>query len=362
MWWKLNLSKMFFVAILLSVSQGHAISPKYLVAQADDTFDFDDSSDDFSFEDSDDMGFDDFSFDTESNSETDAESYNDTEAPAFSYDDMDFDANEDSSGITEQALDSEIETLSAPPVERVKPKETNRHYFIKHPNQKHGLYKIAADGKYYYRINESPRRYGVAVKGGAFLFNNLVNPRTGTAFKEVYGTSAKPTVFAEYLWPFFKKRNVPGFLKSARLKLGAGFIFADGTGQFADPVYADVLSPEKYNFLGVPIEVGLQYSFEFYDRQIFVPYVAGALSYMLGLEIQDGDFGRSKFLGHLGAHISGGVALSLGWLEEAAKFDLDSEFGINQTYFTLEIRQNAAIQTDFDFTSTSVVGGLWLEF
>lgn len=261
-------------------------------------------------------------------------------------------------------VEEEIRSLNAPEVERVRPKETNRHYFIKHPNQKKGLYKISADGKYYYRVKESPKKYGIAVKGGAFLFKDLVNPQTQIKFTEVYGTSAKPTLFIEYLWPFFKNRDVPKILKAARLKLGGGLLFASGHGLFGDGNYSGIRAPEKYTFIGLPLEVGLQYAFEFFDEQIFIPYGTAALSYMLGMEVQDGRFqrGATKFMGQAGAHLSGGVALGLGWLEESAKFDLDAEFGINQAYLTVEFRQNIALQQDFKFTSASIVGGLWLEF
>src|SRR5690606_18768098 len=112
----------------------------------------------------------------------------------------------------------------------------------------------------------------------------------------------------------------------------------------------------------IPITVGLQYAFEMYDKQIFVPYGTAGLDYITGMEFQETDFDKSKFMGQLGAHLAGGVAISLGWLEQAASFELDKEFGINQTYITVEVRQNISIQQDFDFTSTAVTAGLWLEF
>ncbi|MCO5114183.1 MAG: hypothetical protein M9899_08405 [Bdellovibrionaceae bacterium] len=265
-------------------------------------------------------------------------------------------------GEAQQIVEDEIKGLNAPPVERVQPKETNRHYYIKHPNQKKGLYKITSDGKYYYRVKESPKKYGIAVKGGAFLFKDLMNQRTQNKFTDVYGNSAKPSAFVEYLWPFFRNKNVPQILKAARLKLGAGLIFANGNGIFGSGDYSGIPAPEKYTFIGIPIEVGLQYALEFYDEQIFIPYGTAALSYMVATEIQDGSFKNMKYLGQAGAHFSGGVALGLGWLEESAKFDLDAEFGINQAYLTVEFRQNIAIQQEFKFTSASIVGGLWLEF
>lgn len=326
-----------------------ATSPQF-IAQEDFSFESDFETD---FEADDDFEFSDTFNDTENLS---------TEQPSEYQTFTEDNAPPPSSNDLQQEMQTDIQNMQAPAVERVRPKETPRHRYIKHPNQKHGLYKISADGAYYYKVEESPRSYGVSIKGGAFLFNDLANPRTGASFKEVYGTSAKPTVFVEYLWPFFKDKDVSSLLRAMRIKLGAGFIFASGNGRFSNPIYADVIAPEDYVFLGLPLQVGLQYAFEFYDRQIFVPYGSAALDYMLAMEIQDGEFERSRFLGQLGAHLAGGVAISLGWLEESARFELDREFGINKTYLTVEIRQNIAIQQDFKFTATSVVGGLWLEF
>lgn len=364
----LNMRKFLLILCIpfavLTLSSAQAATPLlWAQANTEDDFSFDLDTEDFDFEDSD-------SSSKPSQSEDDNDPFlNEDSDSRFMDEGAASDFVDDSSweeaeveSATAAEVDQEIKGLSAPAVDRVRPKETNRHYYIKHPNQKKGLYKITSDGKYYYRVKESPKKYGVAVKGGAFLFNDLMNPTTQVKFTEIYGTSAKPTMFAEYLWPFFRNKNVPHILKAARLKLGAGLIFANGNGAFNDPNYSGIQAPEKYSFFGIPIEVGLQYALEFYDEQIFVPYGTAAISYMIATEIQDGSFKKMKYLGQAGAHLSGGVALGLGWLEESAKFDLDAEFGINQAYLTVEFRQNIALQQDFKFTSSSIVGGLWLEF
>lgn len=253
----------------------------------------------------------------------------------------------------------DIEGLQGP---NIKNSNSKRYKYIKHPGQKQGLYKITADGRYYYKVDESKKKYGLAIKGGALILNQLKNNDTDVRFKDIYGNSAKPAVYIEYYWSFFKDRNVPNLLKKARVKIGSGLFFASGTGSFSDPNYQNVEASENFTFLAFPNTLGLHLAFEFKDKQLIVPFVTGALEYLVGIELQNDNFGRTKYLGQLGSHFGGGIMLSLGWLEESAKFDLDSEFGINQTYFTVELRQNVAIQSDFDFTASSINAGIQFEF
>ena len=271
----------------------------------------------------------------------------------------DFQQNTDNfSDVSDQAITNEVQSLQG----KNKPKETKRVKFIKHPGQKQGLYKISADGKYYYKVEESKQRYGLALKGGAVILNQLENPETGVSFNDIYGSGAKGAFFLEYYYSYFKNKNVPNILKKARVKFGSGLLFASGEGNFNDPNYAGINSRESFTFLVFPNHLGLHLSFEIKGNQLIVPFVTGALEYNVGIEIQNENLGRTKFLGQLGAHVGGGLALSLGWLDEAAKFDLDQEFGINQTYLTAELRQNIALQSDFDFTATFLNIGLQLEF
>lgn len=258
----------------------------------------------------------------------------------------------------DQAIANDVQSLNG----ANKPKENKRVKFIKHPNQKHGLYKISADGKYYYKVEESNQKYGIAIKGGAVILNQLENLETNVSFNDIYGSSSKGAVFFEYYWSYFKNKDVPNILKKARVKLGSGLLFASGVGGFNKAGYEGVDSNEGYTFFAFPNHLGLHLSFEVRDKQLIVPFVTGAFEYLVGVELQNDNFGRTKLLGQLGAHVGGGLALSLGWLDEAAKFNLDSEFGINQTYLTAELRQNIAIQTDFDFTATFLNVGLQLEF
>jgi hypothetical protein len=266
--------------------------------------------------------------------------------------------NDNFSNVSDQAITNEVQSLEG----NNKPKDTKRVKFIKHPGQKQGLYKISADGKYYYKVEQSKQKYGLALKGGAVILNQLENPETGVTFNDIYGSGAKGAFFLEYYYSYFKNKNVPNILKKARVKFGSGLLFASGEGNFNDPNYAGVNSRESFTFLMLPNHLGLHLSLEIKGNQLIVPFVTGALEYNVGIEIQNENLGRTKFLGQLGAHFGGGLALSLGWLDEAAKFDLDHEFGINQTYLTAELRQNIALQSDFDFTATFLNIGLQLEF
>ncbi len=259
----------------------------------------------------------------------------------------------------DDSITNDVQSLSGP---NVKNSRSKRIKLIKHPGQKQGLYKISADGRYYYKVNESKQKYGVAIKGGALVLNQLEAIDGSPTFGDIYGGGAKPSVYVEYYWSYFKNKNVPNILKKARVKLGSGLLFATGKGQFSNPNYLGVESGETLTFLAFPNTIGLHLSFEVKDKQLIVPFATAGLDYLVAIELQNDNLSRTKFLGQLGAHFGGGVALSLGWLEETAKFDLDAEWGINQTYLIVELRQNVAIQTDFDFTATSINAGIQFEF
>lgn len=260
----------------------------------------------------------------------------------------------------EAVMTQEIQSFEGPN----KPRDTRRVKFIKHPNQKHGLYKISADGRYYYKVEESKQKYGLGIKAGAVTFNQLENTINGqnVKFTDIYGTSEKGSFYLEYYWSYFKDKNVPRLLKKARVKLGSGLLLASGKGRFQNPAYQGVQAQESYTFLAFPNHLGLHLSFEVRDKQLIVPFVTGAVEYLVAVEMQNGNFNRTKFLGQLGAHVGGGLALSLGWLDEIARINLDSEFGINQTYLTAELRQNIAIQQDFNFSARLLNIGIQLEF
>lgn len=272
---------------------------------------------------------------------------------------VDENSNTEETEISDTEITEEVQSLSG---SNAKPNDSSRVKFIKHPGQKHGLYKISADGKYYYKVDESPQKYGLAIKLGMLNLNQLQNAETDVTFNSIYGSSAKTSLYVEYYWSYFKNKNVPQILKKARVKIGSGLLFASGKGDFIDPNYVGVQARESYTFLAFPNHLGLNLSFEFKDKQLIVPYVTGAFEYLVGVELQNSNFSRTKFLGQLGAHVGGGLALSLGWLDEAAKFDLDSEFGINQSYLTVELRQNIPIQSDFSFAATFINAGVQFEF
>lgn len=267
--------------------------------------------------------------------------------------------NPSQSQSLDDSITNDVQSLSGPNVKNTRSK---RIKLIKHPGQKQGLYKISADGRYYYKVNESKQKYGIAVKGGALVLNQLQAIDGSPKFSDIYGGGAKPSVYVEYYWSYFKNKNVPNILKKARVKLGSGLLFATGNGQFSNPNYSGVGSGESLTFLAFPNTLGLHLSFEVRNKQLIVPFATAALDYLVAIEMQNDNLSRTKFLGQLGAHFGGGLALSLGWLEQTAKFDLDAEWGINQTYLVVELRQNVAIQNDFDFTATSINAGIQFEF
>ena len=299
---------------------------------------------------------------------TEEESLEDQESSTSLTEEGSLEDQESSMSLTEDSeqpykdLPSSEDMIEIESLKTLKEKtHSKRVKFIKHPNAKKGLYRITADGNYLYKVNESKKKYGLSIKVGSLVLQHLKNEETGISFKKIYKKRV-PSVYVEYYWSFFKNRKVPRILKKSRVKVGSGLLFAQGKGVFARSHFKNVSSREKYTFIAFPNHLGLHLGFEFRNQQIILPYVTVAIEYIIGLEFQNDNFKRIKFLGQLGAHVEGGIAISLGWLDRNLKFDLDKEFGINQTYFTIGLRQNIPIQTSFNFAATMLNAGLQLEF
>lgn len=230
---------------------------------------------------------------------------------------------------------------------------------IKHPYAEKGLVRITQDRTYVYRVPKSEQKNAVGFRFGVFNPENLENSETGATFADLYETTDAPIIFLEYEWQWFQTA-----VGKFGLKIGSGLFVAEGSGNFKNN-YAENGSKnkplEKFTFVAFPNSVGAVYRAQFYDRQPLVPYVDGGLMGITFAEFRD-----DKDLPKLGlgtaAFFSAGGALNLGLLDSLSLLELDREYGINSIFLTGEFRQVVQLGGRFNFESSTVTGGVLMEF
>ncbi len=233
---------------------------------------------------------------------------------------------------------------------------TKKGRFIYHPNQEKGLYKITRSNEYLYKYKKSPLKGFIHLKGGRINLENFPGKASTTKFKDLYDSTSLTTLYMEYEWQPLKK------LRSLSLKMGGGISYARGSGRFLDTSLAGQEAKEKYTFMMFPLSLGLIYKFKFMHDQLFVPFATAAFDYNLATEFRSG-FTAFKYRGVLASHVGGGVLLNLGWLERTAALDLDRQYGINNTYLSLEARSVISFDKDKgDISGFVVLAGLSFEY
>lgn len=337
----------FFYVLLLSLSLSFS---SFAQSDLDGDFDIDDVLDEAENDLNDEIDFENEDFD-ESDDELLSEDEIDESSDEF---------------VSEDDIDEDLDQLDPPkegdpvytPSNKAKLRKTGRGKYIYHPNQKKGLFKIDRDGNYYYKVNSSKRRASISVKGGVTSFKNLQDPDTLLTYEDIYGGTTAPNFTLEWEWKPFKK------FRTLSVKVASGLTYDRGQGRLVDATNGntDLIAQENYNFLYFPNSIGATYRFRNYYKQLFIPYLTGGIDYHVATEIRS-DFKRTKFLGIPATHFGGGIDINLGWLERLADIELDREFGINNTYFTLEVRQIVPIdKANRDITNTMFVAGFHFEY
>ena len=116
------------------------------------------------------------------------------------------------------------------------------------------------------------------------------------------------------------------------VNLGVAFMVEDAT---AIGLESGRPSGERFNFSVVPISNSFVYRGDFHENQLFVPFVGAGFDYMYFRENLQGQVTEGMKFGY---HVMGGVQILMEWFDAAA--DSMEEFGINDTYLTLEGRWN----------------------
>lgn len=232
---------------------------------------------------------------------------------------------------------------------------TKNGKYIYHPNQEKGLYKINRENEYHYKYKKSPLDGFIHIKGGRLNLENFPEKSSTTKFSDLYDSTSLTTIYFEYEWQPFKKH------RSISLKTGMGISYARGKGRFLDAGLAALQAQESYTFMMFPLSAGLTYKFKFVDNQVFMPFATGGINYNFAIEFRS-SFEAFRHSGILASHFGGGVLLNLGWLERSAALELDKEFGINNTYLSLEGRSIVSFYNDKDINGFIFLAGLSFEY
>lgn len=201
-------------------------------------------------------------------------------------------------------------------------------------------------------------RRGFALKGGAFRPVEITNEKTGVSFSEIYGTRKGPILFLDFDFLLMKP------LGQVHFKLGTGaYVSKPGSGRFVSDAPTNVgrESMEKFTYIIFPNTATLQYKFQFSPTQWIVPYAEGGGGYFAFMENRDDTF-KPKLGGAPVGVGGGGVQILLDHLDHFSMTQLRGDYGIQHVWLVLDFKHIQGLHDTYDFTSSIINGGFYLEF
>lgn len=258
----------------------------------------------------------------------------------------------------------ESSPIKEDPVPLIRQKNTkvlrnnNRERYIEHPGAAKGLIRIDKDRVYYYKSEQSERKYSMSVLGGIYEPTELSNPDTGYTYQETYQDNNFPMFLVNFEKPLFKG------VESLKYYLGGGFYFAEGNGQYDTNNPPPETPQEEFMLFVFPLSFGVNYHLQLWENQWLIPYGGGGVTGFVFGERRDDDLNPdlgARWGISPAAHFQGGAMIRLG-RGPRAFVDLDREYGINSMWLTLEYKNYIAISDTFDFSSDFIGGGLYLVY
>ncbi|HEY8272628.1 MAG TPA: hypothetical protein VIG33_17170 [Pseudobdellovibrionaceae bacterium] len=223
--------------------------------------------------------------------------------------------------------------------------------WIHHPDAKKGLIRIEQDGTYVYKIKTTKKNQTGIVRFGFMSPPDIKSADGLSDFKSMYTSSEVPTIMFDYEWQPFSKYGKLG------LQVGMGVGTANGQGHFLKD---GSIAPEKYTFVILPLNVGLLYRLEYFNRQWVAPYVAGGGTYIAVAELRDD--GKQHFSGTPAAYAGGGLMFNITALDKSMAFNLDSEYGVGNLWFVAEYRLQTSFSEDLNFRGSIMSFGISADF
>jgi hypothetical protein len=215
---------------------------------------------------------------------------------------------------------------------------------------------ISTQGEFYYPVEKSEFVGAAGVRFGVLSPPDLRNPDNGLTFKQIYkNSSVLPAIGFDYEYPFTRAIGRMG------LRAEVGIITAQAKGRFKNPTRVDEETDERFTFLMLPLQATLLYRFQFWDTQLFVPFVEGGGMYAPIIELRD-DTKAPRYGGAPAAVAAGGLNILLDGLDPTSILHLDADYGINHVWLTLQYRQIVGVKKDLDISSNLISAGLSFDF
>jgi hypothetical protein len=213
-------------------------------------------------------------------------------------------------------------------------------------------------GEFDYAVEKTISNRSFSFRGGPYNPPGLKNSDTGETFQDIYPTKNIPMFLFDYEWKISKKNGELG------LKLASGFFTTQGHGVFLYKVAdrrPDDVPIEMYSFLLFPNTASAVYKFKYKEDQAFVPWVEGGAGFFTFAELRnDGVTPKSGGAAVLVA--AGGVDFLLDKVDPKGLRQLDLDWGVSHTWFTVEYRQYIGLNAKYDFTSGIINGGFLVDF
>lgn len=240
---------------------------------------------------------------------------------------------------------------------------------VAHPGASDGLVRIRKDGSYIYDIKYEMKNQSNHLSVGKSnhpdvsvtieTTNSLgnANGETKLNFDDFYGDSSNLLIsydFEKYPWI---DKGMLGY------QLGFAFMYADGYGRLKTTAAggSPAVSVEKFSFLTLPLNFGLVYRLQYKAQQKIAPYVAGGGTYVILAE-KRADKSRIYYTNGLGFYGAGGLLLNLSAFSIERAFELNSEYGIGNLWFTLEFRLTEVSTQAFALSNRSINAGISFDY
>ncbi len=215
---------------------------------------------------------------------------------------------------------------------------------------------ISTQGEFYYPVEKSEFVGAAGVRFGGLSPPDLRNPDNGLTFKQIYKSSSTlPAIGFDYEYPFTRSIGRMG------LRAEVGIISAQARGRFKNPARIDEETDERFTFVMLPLQATLLYRFQYWDTQLFVPFVEGGGMYAPIVELRD-DTKAPRYGGAPAAVAAGGLNVLLDGLDPTSILHLDADYGINHVWLTLQYRQIIGVKKDLDISSNLISAGLSFDF
>lgn len=227
---------------------------------------------------------------------------------------------------------------------------------VQHPSARSdGLMRIDADGNYLYKAASPDKHQSSHIRiGDAGSPDITVKIEDSTvSFEDLYGDASKIGLGYDYEY-FFTQNN-------GKLGAQAGITvqYAQGNGRLrSNPSQSSV---EKFSFFTIPLFLGAVYRFEYADRQLFAPYLAGGGTYVALIEKRE-DRSKVNSIGAPGFYVSGGVLFNITALDRDMASNFLNEYDIGNLWINLEFKAVQVTSDDFNYENRFIQGGISFDF